>query len=183
MATTLKNTQAGAKRNILSNSAIRYVGFVTAFIGVMLLMIGRMTSTVIQLLSILLMLIGLLLFSGNIKKIFKKQNDKDTTIYLLVGILMIAISVFLHLYGSQISKWIDLIIGIIIAVYGLIILINFSIKKSGKKAKFVFNVIVSSLFIVTGILIALLFTVSGHTFMIVTGVFATVTGLVSLIAY
>ena len=62
MATTLKNTQAGAKRNILSNSAIRYVGFVTAFIGVMLLMIGRMTSTVIQLLSILLMLIGLLLF-------------------------------------------------------------------------------------------------------------------------
>ena len=113
----------------------------------------------------------------------KKQNDKDTTIYLLVGILMIAISVFLHLYGGQISKWIDLIIGIIIAVYGLIILINFSIKKSGKKAKFIFNVLVSSLFIVTGIFIALLFIVSGHTFMIVAGVFATINGILALLAY
>lgn len=183
MATTLKNTKQGAKRNILSNSAIRYVGFIISFIGIMLLMVGRITSTIIQIISISLMLIGLLLVSGNIKKIIKKQKDKDTSYYLLIGILLIAISILLYVFGGQISKWLDLIVGILLALYGIVLLISFAIKKTISKAKNIFNIILSCLFVVTGILIALLFEIYSSPFMVATGIIATISGISALLTY
>ena len=77
MATTLKNTASGAKSNIFSNAAKRYIGFITAFVGAMILFLGtNITATVIQIVAITLLLIGILLFSGNVKKIFKKLYEQ-----------------------------------------------------------------------------------------------------------
>ena len=59
-----------AKVNLFNHSTIRYVGYIVAFVGVMLLTIGQVTSTFIQLFSIALVLTGILLMSENIKKLY-----------------------------------------------------------------------------------------------------------------
>lgn len=184
MATTLKNTALGAKNNILSNAAIRYIGLICAFIGIMVLFLGtNITSTVIKLISIIVLLIGTLLFSGNIKKIFSKNKGKETTLYMLLGLLMIAIGVLLLIFGEQISQWLNLFFGIIIALYGIVLLIHFALKKIANKAWFIICLIMSMLLIASGVLIALLFKFSGSTYVDVVGIFATVTGISAMILY
>ena len=52
MATTVSGTKNGAKKNLLGNAAIRYVGLVSAFVGLVVLLLGRnITSTILQILS------------------------------------------------------------------------------------------------------------------------------------
>ncbi len=186
MATTLKNTASGAKRNVLSKSAIRYVGFISAFTGMMILILGtNITSTVIQLIAIALLLVGVLLVSGNGKKLFSKskENSKEVTLYLLLGVALIVVSILFLVFGSQISKWINLLFGIVIALFGLLHLINFFIGKKGSKVTFALNIIVSILFLATGILVALLYQFNAHAFVTTVGVFATVTGALGLLLY
>lgn len=184
MATTLKNTASGAKSNIFSNAAKRYIGFITAFVGAMILFLGtNITATVIQIVAITLLLIGILLFSGNVKKIFKKQGSKDTSSYFLIGVLLIIVAILLLIFGGQISKWINLIVGVAIALYGLILLISYLIKRKGSKGTYIFNVLVSVLLLATGTLVALLFEFNGYTYVMVTGIFAATTGLISMIIY
>ena len=184
MAETLKNTALNAKNNILSKAAIRFVGLICAFIGVLILFLGtNITSTVIKLLSIIIILIGILLFSGNVKKLFSKTNNKESTLYLLIGVLLIAISVLLFIFGDQISKWSNLFFGALIALYGLILLISFIIKNKDKKVWFVICLIMSLLMIASGVLIALLFKFNGNTYVTVVGIFASITGLSAMILY
>lgn len=186
MATTLKNTASGARRNVLSKTAIRYVGFITAFIGIMILLLGtNITSTVIQLIAIAILLVGVLLTSGNAKKLFSKSKDntKEVTLYLLIGLLFIAVSVLFLVLGNQISNWMNLIFGILIALFGIIHLMNFLISRKGSKMWFTINIIVAILFIATGVLIALLYEIYAHAFVTTVGVFATVTGALGMLLY
>lgn len=183
MATTLNNTMASARKNIFSDAAKRYVGFVSAFAGSLIVALGtNITSTVLQILAIAFLLIGFLLFSGNLKKMFKKQGSKETTSYFLIGLLLIILSILLFIFGGQISNWINLIIGCLIALYGLIILISYLIKRKTQKTH-VINIIVSALLFSTGVLIALLFVISNSVFVMITGILSITTGALSMILY
>ena len=182
MATTLKGTEKSAKRNLLSKSGLRYVGLISAFVGTSILLLGRnVTPLVIQVSSIILVLIGILLISGNAKRIFTKTKDKDTLLYLLIGILLLISGIFLYVYGGVISQWIDIIVGALIAIYGLIVLINFCINK--RKKWFVMDVIISVLFIVTGVMLALMFKINGSVYVTIVGIIASITGVSSVILY
>ena len=88
MATTVAGTKNSAKRNLLGNAGIRYVGLVTAFVGLVILLLGRnITSTILQIASIIFVLVGLLLFVGNLKKLIKDKKEKDVVLFLLIGVL------------------------------------------------------------------------------------------------
>ena len=77
MATTVNGTKNAAKRNLLGNAAIRYVGLVTAFVGLVILLLGRnITSTILKVASIVFVLVGLLLFVGNLKKLCSDKKKK-----------------------------------------------------------------------------------------------------------
>ena len=183
MATTLNNTEKGAKRNLLSKAGLRYVGLVSAFVGISILLLGRnVTPLVLQVSSIICVLIGILLISGNAKRLFAKNKDKEVVLYLLIGVLLLVVGILLYVYGGTISKWIDIIIGSLIAVYGLIILINFCIHKR-KKTLFIMDIIISCLFIATGVLLALMFEFGGSVYVTIVGIFASVTGVSSVILY
>lgn len=182
MATTLKGTDRGAKRNFLSKSGLRYAGLISAFIGITILLIGRkVTSTVLQVSAVILLLVGALLISGNTKKLFKKSKDKDIVLYLLIGVLLLVCGILLCIYYGQISNWIDIVIGVLIAFYGLIALINFCVHKKGKY--FIIDVIISCLFIATGVMIALMYEFSSSTYTTIVGIFATITGASSILLY
>lgn len=182
MATTLKGTEKSAKRNFLSKSGLRYVGLICAFVGTSILLLGRnVTPLVLQVSSIILVLVGILLISGNFKKIFNKSKEKDTLLYLLIGILLLIAGIFLYVYGGVISQWIDIIIGVLIAIYGLIVLINFCVNK--RKKWFILDIIISLLFISTGIMLALMYEFSGNLYVTIVGIFASITGVSSVILY
>ena len=180
---TLKET----KINLFSYSTIRYVGYIVAFVGIMLLLIGRISSTFIQLISVALLLTGILLISENIKKLYKKdvkkEQRKEKFGLILLGILLIVLSIILYYFGGQISKWIDLFFGISLSIYSLVLLIYFASKKTIKKSRYVFNIVLFSLFLLTGVLISMLFVVTVSTFLLITGICATLSGLLALIVY
>lgn len=182
METTLKSTQNGAKKNILSNSAIRYVGLVTSFIGLILLITKTtFTGTVMEIISVLLLLIGTLLFVSNLKLAFASKGNKDVLIQILTGLAFIALGVLIIIFGDEIGIWIDLAVGILIAIYGLVLLINHIVNK--RKKMFVFDLIISSLLIAAGVLIALLYFYSSLTYKNVVAIFATVSGILHILYY
>lgn len=186
MARTFKNTVSGAKNNILGNAAIRYVSFILAFVGIMTLVMGTsVTREVFVIVGIALLLVGVLLISGNLKLLFSKsaEKKKGASLYLLIGVLLLVCGVLLWVLASQISKWINLIFGILIAVYGLIILIRFILHRKSNKFFMVLDCIICSLMIVSGVMLAISFKVTDHTFVTITGVIATVAGGLGLITY
>lgn len=182
MATTLKSTQNGAKRNILSRAAIKYVGLITSFIGLVLLITNStITGSVMEISAILLLLIGILLFISNLKLIFASKSDKEVVLQCLIGALFIILGVLLVLYGSQVSTWIDLAVGILIGTYGLILFISHIVNK--RKKYFIFDIVLALLLVASGILIALLYEFSSNTYKDVVAIFATVSGLLHVLFY
>ena len=130
MATTVTGTKNGAKRNLLGNAGIRYVGLVSAFIGLVILLLGRnITSTILQVASIVFVLVGLLLFVSNLKKLFADKKEKDIVLYVLIGALCLVVGVLLYMFGGTIAKWIDIILGVLIAIYGLACLVYYCIHQ------------------------------------------------------
>ena len=184
MATTVSGTKNGARNNLLSNAAIRYIGLVCAFVGLVILLLGRnITNTILQIASIVFVLVGLLLFVGNFKKLCTNKKEKDIVLYLLIGVVCLAIGVLLYIYGGMISKWIDIIIGVILAVYGLICLIYYCIHKKSNKVLFFFDVVLFILLIVTGVMVALMYKFGGATYLTVVGIIATTTGVFNVIMH
>ena len=75
MATTVTGTKNSAKKNLLGNAAIRYVGLISAFVGLVILLLGKnITNTILQVAAIVFVLVGLLLFVGNLKKLFADKK-------------------------------------------------------------------------------------------------------------
>ena len=173
-------------KNIVSYTAIRLAGFAVAFFGIILLVLKNSSiNIVLQLVGILLLLIGVLYVSTSIKKLIRKnlaKNKKDATLYLLLGLLIIAVGVLLLVFKSQLGKWINLIIGIIIAIYGLSLFIYFLVKK-GKRAWFIISIIAASLFLVSGVMQALIYFFTSSTYVLITGIILTTTGAYALILY
>ena len=184
MATTVAGTKNSAKRNLLGNAGIRYVGLVTAFVGLVILLLGRnITSTILQIASIVFVLVGLLLFVGNLKKLCTDKKEKDVVLFLLIGVLCLAIGILLYFYGSTIAKWIDIIIGSILAIYGLACLIYYLIHKKSNKVLFIFDIILFSLLLIAGVMVALMFKFGGSTYLTIVGIIATTTGVFNVIMH
>ena len=182
MATTLKGTKNGAKRNILGKHAIRFIGLITCFMGLVLLILKQsITGQAIQIAAIVLLLVGILLFIGNLKLIFASKSDKEVVLYFLIGLLFIFLGILLILYGGQVSQWIDLFIGICIAGYGLILFITYLFHKNRKNL--VLDIILSFLFVVCGELICLLKVFSNDIYVLVVAILSTITGLAHIIVY
>lgn len=184
MATTINSTKNSAKRNLLGNSAIRYVGLVCAFVGLVILLLGRnVTGTILQVASILFVLVGLLMFVGNLKKLFSDKKEKDIVLYLLVGVLCLIVGILLYMYGGLIAKWIDIIIGVLLAIYGLVCLIYYCIHQKKNKVLFVFDIILFALLIATGVMVALMYKFGGSTYLTIVGIIATTTGVFNVIMH
>ena len=188
MARTVNNSFSGAKNNILGNAALRYVGFVSAFFGVMMLVLkSNIGGQVMKLIGIVMLLFGVLLCSGNLKLLFSKNKSSEKTkgasLYLLVGVLLVVGAVLLFIFADQVNKWLNLIVGILIALYGLLTLIKFAMKKRSNKVLMVLDLIVAALLIASGIMLALLFKFNGSTYVLATAIVATTAGGLAIILY
>lgn len=184
MATTVTGTKNSAKRNLLGHAGIRYVGLVSSFIGLVILLLGRnLTGTILQVASIVFVLIGLLLFVGNFKKLLTNKKEKDIVLFLLIGVLCLAIGILLYLFGGTIAKWIDIILGVMLAGYGLACLIYYCIHQKKNKTLFIFDIISFSLLIAAGVMIALMFKFTGATYLTIVGIIATTTGVLNVVLH
>lgn len=185
---TPKSASRKAKNAPLSNSAIRFAGFLIAFVGIMLIMTkGSVINTILTVSSIFAMLWGLFLVSGSFKKIVGKADDKNKHyLNLLIGLVLIVAGVLLLVFGGQIEAWFIIIIGALIAIYGLLMMIKFVCATSSRKNTF--GLIVSIFTLITGILIALLYigeikSASNGVCYIIFGAIATAVGCTEIICY
>ncbi len=190
MARTMKNMFNGAKNDIFGNAAVRYAGFITALFGVMLLLLNneQFFQSIIELVGVIMLLVGVLLCSGNLKTLFKKDKDKDktkgATINLLIGILLIICGVLLVRFATDLNYYIYLIAGILIGVYGLLILIKFIISHRSNRFWLVMDFVIAGLLIVSGVMISLCCKFGNvKAYAMTTGIIATVTGGIGIILY
>ena len=88
-----------------------------------------------------------------------------------------ALGILLHFFGGTIAKWIDIIIGVLLAGYGLACLIYYCIHRKANKALFIFDIVLFTLLIATGVMVALMFKFGGSTYLRIVGIIATTTGV------
>lgn len=185
---TPKSASKKVKNAPLSNSAIRFAGFLIAFIGIMLIMTnGSVINTILTVSSVFAILWGLFLVSGSFKKLIGKADDKNKHyLNLFIGLILMVAGILLLIFGGQISPWFIIIIGALIAIYGLLMMIKFVCATSSRRNTF--GLIVSIFTLITGILIALLYigeinSASDGVCYIIFGAIATAVGCTEIICY
>lgn len=156
-ATTASSATAAAKRSPLSYTAIRLFGAVLAFLGILLCMSGTsIVGILLTVFSVGMILGGFFIAVSNLRKmISSKSTAGDVLLYFFVGLVVFILGILLVIYKGAIAQWFVIIIGALIAIYGLAMLVKFIVRRRGKRA-FVFDIIISLLTIVAGVLIALL---------------------------
>lgn len=154
---TPKSASKRMKHAPLSNGAIRFAGFIVAFVGIMLVITkDQAFSMTLKIGSIFAILWGVFMVSGNAKKLDSESVDKNKCyLNMFIGFVLIIIGIILLVFQGQISSWFIIIIGALIGVYGLMMLIKFICSATTKKTTF--NIIMSVLTLVIGILICLLY--------------------------
>lgn len=187
-ASTPKSESKKVQRAPLSNTAIRFVGFLVAFLGIMFIMTkGGIVNSLLNVVSVFLLLWGLYLVSGSVKKLNGTTTDKNKIyLNLLTGLLMIVAGILLIVFGGNLTSYFPIIAGCCIGVYGLLMLVKFLC--SGKSRKATFGAVLGALTMVTGILICLLYvpqiaSASNGVCYIVFGSFATAVGALEIICY
>lgn len=185
---TPKSASRKAKNAPLSNSAIRFAGFLIAFIGLMLIITkNSIISTALTVASIFAILWGLFLVSGSFKKLIGKADDKNKHyLNLFIGLVLIVAGILLLLFGGQIEPWFIIIIGALIGIYGLLMMIKFVCATSSKRNTL--GIVLSILTLITGILICLLYigeisSASSGVCYIIFGAIATAVGCAEIICY
>lgn len=185
---TPKTEVKKAKKAPLSNTAIRFVGFLIAFLGIMFITTKEsIISTLLNVLSVFLILWGLYLVSGSVKKLGSESTDKNKAyLNLLLGLLMIVAGILIILYGTKLSPYFNIIVGCGIGIYGIMMLVKFICSARTKKTTF--GIIMSVLTIITGILVCLLYipeirSASNGVCYIVFGSFATAVGCLEIVCY
>ena len=187
MATTISGTEKSAKRNILSQAAVRYVGLITAFCGLVFLILKQPLETILAdiatISSIAFILVGLLLFVCNIKNVFLKRNDKNTGYYILLGVLFIAVAILLLIFKQQACKWICIIFASLLAIYGILRLIKYLTSKR-KGVLYVIDIVLSLLLISVGVMIVLMgFIKTSSVYLLILGINATILGVSDIVLH
>lgn len=187
-ATTVSSASGSAKRSPLGNTAIRLFGAALAFVGILLCITKKsFVDIMLTVFAVGCILGGFFVAVSNLRKMIASKNSSgEVTLYFFIGIIVFILGILLLVFQSELTKWFIIIVGVLIAVYGLAMLIRFLTRRRGKAV--VFDVIISVLTIVSGILIALL-TISeisgaenGICYYIF-GAIATAVGAIELIAY
>ena len=187
-ATTVESANKTAKRNPFGNTAVRLFGAVLAFVGLLLCVVGAgWTGMSVVVLGLAFVIAGFFLASTNIRNMIASKTSGELLGHTFLGILMLALGIVILIYRGRIAGWFIIIIGALVALYGLMLLIKFLIKKRSKRM-FVFDVVMSVLAIIAGILLALLYVPeissawNGNLHYLF-GAFAATVGAVDLIMY
>lgn len=187
-ATTVESANNTAKRNPFGNTAIRLFGAIVTFIGLLLCVVGAgWTIMSVVVLGLAFVIGGFFLASTNIRNMIASKASGELLGYTFLGFAVLVLGILALIYRGQIAGWFIIIVGALIALYGLMLLIKFLIKKRSKRM-FVFDVIMASLAIVAGVLIALLYVPqissawNGNLYYLF-GAFAATVGAIDLIMY
>lgn len=157
-ATTGSSASASAKRSPLSNVAVRLFGAILAFVGILLIVTKRLVPEMaVTVASVFFIVAGFFLFVSNFKKLIAGGRvSNDVIIYFLFGLLVMVAGILLLVFKSDVVKWFIVLLGSLIAAYGLAILIRFIVRPRGKSLM-IADIILAVLAIIAGILIALLY--------------------------
>lgn len=157
-ATTAGSASATARRSPLSNVAIRLFGALLAFVGILLVVTKKaVPDMAVTVAAVFFVVGGFFLFVSNLKKLFAGGRiDNDVIVYFLFGLLLMVAGILLLVFKSKVVGWFIVLLGTLIAAYGLALLIRFVVKPRNKKLM-IADIILSVLAIAAGILIALLY--------------------------
>ena len=139
---------------------VRGMGALLMFLGLMLcVMLNSMTGLFVKVAALFALVLGFYLTVSGIRVLASKTNGSDArnkgAIWLVVGILLIAAGVLALLYEGNIATWVLVVVGALIAVFGLVMLIMLAVAQRGRK-KVVLDVICSVATMMVGVLVALL---------------------------
>lgn len=186
-ADTPKSEGKKVKNAPLSNTAIRFVGFLIAFLGIMFIMSkSAIIANLINVLSVFLILWGLYLVSGSAKKLNRTTSNNKVYLNLCVGLLMIVGGILLIIFGGSLTPYFNIIAGCAIGLYGIMMVIRFLCSEKSRKNTF--SIVIGMFTVITGILICLLYvnqiaTVANQTCYIVFGSLATLVGCLEIVCY
>ncbi len=157
-ATTGSSASATAKRSPLSNVAVRLFGAILAFVGILLVVTKQAVPTMaVTVAATFFVVAGFFLAVSNFKKLIEGGRvSNDVIIYFLFGILLMVAGTLLLVFASSVVKWFIVLLGALIAAYGLAILIRFIVRPRSK-GLMIIDIILSVLAIIVGVLIALLY--------------------------
>jgi hypothetical protein len=155
--TTVESASQTAKHNPFGNTGIRLYGTLLAFVGLLLCIVrNAWTGLTVVVLGIALVLGGFFVASTNIRNMISTKTSGQLLLYTFLGFVAIALGILMLIYRGQISSWFVIILGSLIGAFALALLIKFLVNKRSKRM-FVFDIVMSSLAIVAGVLIALLY--------------------------
>lgn len=157
-ATTGSSASSAARRSPLSNVAVRLYGAILAFVGILLVVTKRaVPETAVTVAATFFVVAGFFLAVSNFKKLIAGGRvDNSVIFYFLFGLLLMVAGILLLIYKSTVIKWFIVLLGTLIAAYGLAILIRF-ILHPRRKSLMVLDIVLAVLSIIVGILIALLY--------------------------
>ncbi len=157
-ATTASSASYAAKRSPLSNVAVRLYGAILAFVGILLVVTKRsVPDMAVTVASVFFVVAGFFLAVSNFKKLLAGGRVENAVIfYFLFGLLILIAGILLLIYKSTVVKWFIVLLGSLLAAYGLAILIRFIVHPR-RKSLMILDIILAVLAIITGILIALLY--------------------------
>ncbi len=157
-ATTGSSASATAKRSPLSNVAVRLFGAILAFVGILLIVTKRaVPDMAVTTASVFFIVAGFFLAVSNFKKLLAGGRvSNGVIIYFLFGLLVMVAGILLLVFKSDVVKWFIVLLGSLIAAYGLAILIRFIVSPRSKNLM-VLDIVLAVLAIIVGVLIALLY--------------------------
>ena len=147
------------RKGAFSLATVRIMGAVLMFVGLMLcVMLNSMMSLFVTVVALLALVMGFYLTASGIRTLAARnhQSTKHTAaVWLIVGILLLAMGVVALIYRGAIASWVLVFVGALIAIFGLVMLIMLAVAQRGPK-KTIFDVVISVLTMAVGVLIALL---------------------------
>lgn len=187
-ATTVESANKTAQRSPFGNTAVRLFGAVLAFVGLLLCVVGAGWTTMsVVVLGLACVIAGFFLASTNIRNMIASKTSSELLGYTFLGLLLLALGIVILIYRGQIASWFIILIGAFVALYGVMLLIRFLLKKRSKRM-FVFDIVMSLLAIIAGVLLALWYVPEiakawDGNLHYVFGAFAAAVGAVDLIMY
>ncbi len=174
-------------KNIFSNNAIRLVGAILLFMGILLCLTGETIFTILaQIVAIALIVFSFYVFINCIKNCIKNNTfSKDNFFTLLISFILFVVGILLAIFKDKANTVFLITAGIIMFIYGIVLLCLF-IKKFKSQKSLAFYIFVAVITLVSGIFFALLYLPSlaqTAIFYYSAGAVLSLTGIVDLIFF
>ena len=140
-------------------STVRILGAVLMFLGLMLcVLLNSMMELFVTVAALAALVVGFYLTASGIRVLISrnaKRTKQTGAVWLILGVVLIAAGILGLLYRGAIAGWVLVVIGAMVAVFGLFMLIMLAVAQRGPK-KIILDVVMSVATMVIGVLIALL---------------------------